>query len=343
MNHFQCPIISEYVELRGDFCRRGMIEPNTYSDYEWNLEHYIRHFKPEEPPDAPFLVDRPITSVKPYDIQEVYDDTLKRGLSARSIGNLHNVISQALEKAVWWELIPSNPADRTERPSVKRGRIEVLQPDEAPIFLEAAKDDRLGPLFTLMLSNGPRPEECYGLKWSEVDLEKGLVKIFRVLKWNRTGGGWRLRDYPKTNASYRTLRLDPPVIAILQEWRKKQLLERLQAGKKYKNYDLVFCTPTGEPLYPTNVHRRHFRLVAKAAKINHPFRLYDLRHSFATLSLAAGVEPKKVSYDLGHESVAFTFDTYIHIVEMMHLDAEGKLQSILFPKKAKNRKESVVR
>jgi integrase len=315
--------------------KKPHLEPNTYSDYKWNLEHYIRHFQPKEPPDAPCLGDRLLTSIKSYDIQGVYDNMLECDLSARSVGNLHNVIWQALEMAEWWDLISRNPAKRTKRPSIKSPEIEVLQPDEATKFLEAANKDRLGPLFTFMLMNGPRPEECYGLQWSEVDLDKGRVKIFRVLKWNRKGGGWRMRDYPKTDASRRTLRLEPPIIAILQEWRKKQLLERLQAGKRYKNNNLVFCTPTGEPLYPTNVHRRHFHPVVKAAKINHPFHLYGLRHTFATLSLAAGVKEKKISRDLGHKKVAFTLDTYVHIVEEMHLEADGKLSSMLFPKRAK--------
>jgi integrase len=315
--------------------KKPHLDLNTYQDYEWNLEHYIRHFKTKEQPDAPCFGDRPLTSIKSYDIQEVYDDMLNRDLSARSIGNLHNVISQALKKAVWWDLIPSNPADRTERPKVKRGRIEVLQPEEAPMFLEAAKNDRLEPLFTFMLSNGVRPEEAGGLKWSEVDLKKGQVIIFRVIKWNRKGGGWRLREYPKTDAGWRTLHLDPKVVTSLLHWKKKQLMERLKAGKRYKNHDLVFCTPTGEPLYPTNVHRRHFHPVLKAAKIKSHIRLYGLRHSFATLSLVAGVDAKKVSHDLGHESVAFTLDTYVHIVEKMHSDAKGKLQSILFPKTTK--------
>jgi integrase len=183
-----------------------------------------------------------------------------------------------------------------------------------------------------MLSNGPRPEECFGLQWPDLDLEKGRVEIYHVLKWNRTGGGWRFRDYPKTDAGFRTLTLDPPVIAVLQEWRKQQLLERLQAGKRYQNNNLVFSTPTGEPLYPTNVHRRHFRPLIKSSRLNPALRLYDLRHSFATLSLAAGVEPKMVSYALGHASVAFTLDVYCHMVEKMRLNAAGKLEGILFPK-----------
>jgi integrase len=320
--------------------KKSHLDPNTYFDYEWNLERYIRHFKPKQPPYSASLGDRALTSIKSFDIQQVYDDMLARGLSARSVGNLHNVVWQALEMAEWWELIATNPAKRTKRPSVVRREIEILQPDEAPKFLEAAKKDRLGPLFAFMLTNGPRPEECYGLQWSEVDLEKGRVKIFRVLKWNRKGGGWRMRDYPKTVAGRRTLRLEPPIIAILQEWRKKQLLERLQAGQSYKNNNLVFCTPTGEPLYPTNVHRRHFKPVVEAAKINHPFCLYGLRHTFATLSLAAGVGEKKISRDLGHEKVAFTLDTYVKIVEQMHQEADGKLSSMIFPKATKKRARS---
>jgi integrase len=301
--------------------KKVLLERNTFADYEWNLQRYIR----------PILGDRPLASIKPLDIQKIYNEMVERGLSARSVANLHNVLSQALEKAVWWELIQSNPANHTERPPVKRRQIEVLQTEEAPKFLEQAMKNRLGPLFAFMLTNGARPEECYGLQWSELDLVKGKAEIWRVLKWNRKGGGWRFRDYPKTDAGRRSLDLDQRIIVILKEWRKRQLMEKL-ASKRYQDNNLVFCTLTGEPLYPTNVQRRHFKPIVVAAKLNPALRLYDLRHSFATLSIAGGVEAKKVSYDLGHASVAFTLDTYCHIVDMMRTDASGKLESILFPK-----------
>jgi site-specific recombinase XerD len=129
--------------------------------------------------------------------------------------------------------------------------------------------------------------------------------------------------------------LEPPIIKIFQEHRKRQLVERMSAGKKYQNNNLVFCTLTGEPLSLTNVHRRNYRPIITAAKLKNSLTLYSLRHSFATLSLAANVEPKIVSYDLGHESVAFTLDVYCKVVEKMRLNAEGKLDSILFPKAAK--------
>jgi integrase len=239
-----------------------------------------------------------------------------------------------MEKAVWWDIIASNPTHRTERPSQKRSVIQILQPEEASYFIQCAKADRLGVLFTFLLSNGPRPEECFGLQWPHLDLEKGKVQIGQVLKWNRTGGGWRLRDYPKTDAGRRVLTLDPPVVAMLQDWRKRQLEERLQAGRSYENNNLVFATPTGEPLYPTNVLRRHFRPLVIGSGLNPKLRVYDLRHTFATLSLLAGVDVKKLSYDMGHTRTSFTMDTYCHVVEQMHLIAAGKLESILWPKAA---------
>lgn len=307
--------------------KKNRLEPNTFADYEWNLDRYVR----------PAIGDRLLVSIRLEDIEAIYDDMLERKLSGRSVRNLHGVLSQALKNARAKGLIPANPADLAELPPAKKTKVKPLEEDEAQKFLEHAMKDRLGPLFAFMLANGPRPEECYGLQWSEVDLVKGKVKIWRVLKWNRKGGGWRFRDHPKSEKSERTLELEPQIVAILKQWRKDQLVERL-GSKRYEDHNLVFCTPTGEPLYPTNVHRRHFKPIIKAAELNLTFRLYDLRHTFATLSIASGVDPKTVSNDLGHENPTFTMSIYCHFVEKMRRNATGKLVGILFPKpKAKRR------
>lgn len=307
--------------------KQNLLEPNTYADYEWNLDRYVR----------PAIGDRLLASIRLDDIEDIYGDMLERKLSARSVRNLHCVLSQALRKATAKGLISSNPADLVELPPARKTKIKSFEEDEAPRFLEHAMKDRLGPLFAFMLANGPRPEECYGLQWSEVDLVKGKVKIWRVLKWNRKGGGWRFRDYPKSEKGDRILDLEPQMIEILKKWRRDQLIERLRS-KRYDDNNLVFCTPTGEPLYPTNVHRRHFKPIIKAAGFNPAFRLYDLRHTFATLSIASGVDPKTVSNDLGHESPAFTMSIYCHFVERMRRNATGKLVGILFPKAKPKRK-----
>lgn len=302
--------------------KRGKLDPNTHADYKETLERYVRTE----------LGDVLLTDLKPRLIQKLYDGMTKQGLTARTVRYTHTILRSALEKAVWWDLIPTNPANRTERPSGSRKKIGVMMPDEAARFLESAKEDRLAALFYLALANGPRPEESFGLQWPDVNLEKGRIEIQRVLISNRTGGGWRLRDMPKTDSGFRTLTLEPEVIEILQEHRKRQLLERVGAGKRYQNNNLVFATPTGEPLRGSNVLRRSLRPVLERAELNPAFHLYTLRHSFATLSLAARVDAKSVSYALGHKSVAFTLDTYVHIVDSMLVEASGKLGSLLFKK-----------
>lgn len=320
--------------------KQPYLEPNTHTDYKRNLERYVTGRVVEEGrvegghllEDGTRLGDLPLHLLRPAHIQGVYDSMAGRGLSARAIRNLHNPLRQALEMAVWWELIPTNPCARTKRPKVRRGRIEVLLPKEADPFIEAAKADRLGALFTFMLSNGPRPEECFGLKWPDVDFEAATATIRRVLKWNYEGGGWRLREYPKTEAGFRTLKLAPKVVQLLKEHRRRQLEERVKAGGRYRHNDLVFCTKTGEPLAETNVIRRHLRPLLTAAGLRR-VTLYGLRHSFATLSIAAGEDAKYVSRQLGHESVAFTLDVYVHMVEELSLKAVGKLESVLFPKR----------
>jgi integrase len=78
----------------------------------------------------------------------------------------------------------------------------------------------------------------------------------------------------------------------LVDHRRKQAEERLKAGAGYQQHDLVFATSEGSPLMPRNLKRRHFRPILKAAKRPDNFRLYDLRHSCATLLHAAGENPK---------------------------------------------------
>lgn len=124
---------------------------------------------------------------------------------------------------------------------------------------------------------------------------------------------------------------EPETITVLQEHRKRQLAERIAAGKRYTNHDLVFAAPLGGPLRGPNVRRRNFQPILEAAELNNMgFTPYSLRHTFATLSIAAGASPKAVSYALGHASVSFTLDVYVHIVGSMNLDASGKLGNLLF-------------
>ncbi len=130
-----------------------------------------------------------------------------------------------------------------------------------------------------------RPEEYLSLKWSDVDPKAETATVRRTLVW-RKGGGWYFGE-PKTSRSRRTIPLPTSLVAALGDHRRKQGESRLKKGADYQNNDLVFATSEGTPILLRNLVRRHFRPVITRAKLSETFRLYDLRHSCATLLLSA--------------------------------------------------------
>jgi integrase len=223
-----------------------------------------------------------LSDLSPLVIQQLYADMQARGLSARTVLYVHSILNSAFEQAVRWGMLSRNPASLVELPKMTRKEMHALSPDEAGRFLKAAAKDRWGFIFALALVTGMRPEEYLGLQWKDVDLGQGTVAVRRALIWRVKGGGWYFAE-PKTARSRRSIPLPATVLHTLKEHRRKQAEEPLKAGPDYQPHDLVFATPSGGPLTPHNLKRRHFLLILKRANLPHSFRLYDLRHSCATL------------------------------------------------------------
>jgi integrase len=184
-------------------------------------------------------------------------------------------------------------------------------------FLAKRADDPLVAFYTVQLFTGLRPSETLGLKWSDVDLFSPTpqVRVRRTLYRPKIGGGWTL-ERTKTD-KHRTVPLVPQAVAALVRHRERQGAERLVAGDAYADYDFVFARPTGEPLRADLVSKQFVRAVTAAGM--RPMRLYDARHTCATLLLEAG-EPLKVAQEvLGHSTIALTADLYSHVrPEMAH-------------------------
>ena len=149
--------------------------------------------------------------------------------------------------------------------------------------------------------------------------------------WRSTGGGWYFSE-TKTARSRRQIPLPASTLRALAEHRRQQAAERLKAGAAYQQHDLVFATPEGGQLAPRNLKRRHFRPILEQAKLPADFRLYDLRHSCATLLLAAGEHPKVVGERLNHASITLSLDVYSHVLPTMQEAASQKLESLLYGK-----------
>ena len=127
------------------------------------------------------------------------------------------------------------------------------------------------------------------------------------------------------------MELDAATVGLLRTWRARQAEERLLVGAAYDDHDLVFCRPDGQPYHPEAFSKTFARRLTQAAFVELPtVRLHDLRHSWATLALVAGVDVKIVSERLGHASPLITWQTYQHVIKGMQSDAAERVAALIF-------------
>ena len=235
--------------------------------------------------------------------------------SPRTIQYTITVLRCALRQAVRWGVLLKSPAEDLQLPKLTRREMKSLTATQAKQFLKFARKDKYALLFELALITGMRPEEYLGLQWADVNLDKKAVTIQRTLIWRREKVGWYFGE-PKTAKSRRTIPLTEKLAKDLMKHRRKQNERRLKLGTKWANHNLVFPSDLGTPLSVRNLDRRHFKEILGAAELP-DIRLYDLRHTCATLLMAAGENPKVVGERLGHSSIVLTLDCYGHVLPTM--------------------------
>ena len=301
--------LNEYLENWLGSVAKTRVRERTHRDYVWLLKKYIR----------PTLGERRLDQLRALELQKLYGDLSAQGLSPRTIRYAHTVLRNALEQAVKWGMIARNPADLVQLPRKQQREMNAFSPTEAQRFLKAAREDPWFAVFSLLIDTGLRPGEALALKWSDVDLENRHLSVRRTL--TRNAQGWHFAE-PKTAGSRRNV----PFTSNLQ-----RVLVTNRETQPVNPHTLVFVGDGGEPLHANNLGRRNLPRILKQAGLGEDFRLYDLRHTCATLMLLAGVHPKVVSERLGHASVKITLDTYSHVLPTMQREATEKLGGLLYP------------
>ena len=291
------------------------VRPRTFVRYSGDVRNHMK----------PAIGKIKLSKLSAPDIQAMLNQKLKSGLSPRSVRHLYATTRRALEVAYKWELVPRNVATLADPPRVQRFEVKPLSPEQARAFLEATKGDRLEGLYSVAVPLGLRLGEALGLRWQDVDLEAGTVRIAYQLQ--RLGGKWELVE-PKTSRSRRTIAIPKATSQALREHRKRQLEEKLLAGKRWQEHGFVFTTRVGTPLDRPNIVRRSFKLILKKAGLP-DIRFHDLRHTAASLLLVQGVAPRVVMETLGHSQITLTMDTYSHVMPVLMRDAADKMDAIL--------------
>ena len=303
--------------------RRSQLRPSTMHGYTKIVRAYI----------VPKLGAVELQALTPPRINAFYQWLLehgrrdgKGGLSGRSIGHVHRVLHRAMRDAVRWRALSSNPVDLADPPKAQPTTMKTWTPAELRAFLDAMAHDRLIGLWTLAATTGARRGELLGLRWQDVDLDRGRVSIVQTL--NDVDNKLVIGE-PKTARSKRTISLDATTVEALRAHRRNQQGEIMAFGRAdWPAHGLTFTTEIGEPIRPAWLTRA-FQQRVKSAGVP-KIRLHDLRHTCASIMLAAGVPAKMASERLGHSSIAITLDTYSHVLLPMEQDAADKLGAMVF-------------
>lgn len=208
-----------------------------------------------------------------------------------------------------------------ERQALAVGLLSEAE-EQVDRLLAVSSGTRFHVLFVLLLATGMRPSEALALKWQDLDWSRGVVRITRTL-YTR-GKGWRFQD-PKSAKGKRSVRIPQEVVGLLLAHRDDQ------KGSGVPNeHGLMFVGHTGQPVDELNLYRRQFKPLCQQAGLPEGTRLYDLRHTYATLRLAQGDHVKFVSEALGHANIALTLNTYSHVLPGMDDDGPERLGALLF-------------
>lgn len=240
-------------------------------------------------------------------VQRLYSQKRDAGLSAARVRRIHGVLSSALNHAVRWHLIKHNICKEVSPPRVPTPEIRPLTLKEAKLFLSTVEGDRFEALYVLGLTSGMRLGELGGLFWSDLDLTHRVLHIQRALI---TGHGRQTFEPPKTSGSRRRVSLAAKAVDALLRHRERQQAE----GLRIEGDALVFTNTVGKPINPSHLLCRSFKPILRRAGLPDTTFHAATRHTCCCILLMQGVNPKALSLQLGHSSVAFTLQKYAHFL-----------------------------
>ena len=289
------------------------VRASSYKTYQGFISNHIR----------PALGEIPLEKLTAMNLQQLYKHLLEngrvectesrnkpKGLSVKTVRNINQMISSALNCAVEQRLIPTNPTKGCVLPKLEKKEMKILPPENLGTFFEEARRSGVFELYYIDLATGLRRGELLGLKWSDIDLARGIIHVRRQLL--RQNG--EVVEAPlKTKNSYRNIAIGVDAIKVLKGMEQKD--------------EYVFPSPYGGPMSPDSVLHMLQRVLKRAGLDR--IRFHDLRHTFSVLALQNGVDVKTLSAMLGHYSAGFTLDTYAHVTTSMQKQAANAVGNFL--------------
>lgn len=307
--------IQEVMEYWLDTHARPRLRAKTVYDYEQIIRRYIH----------PALGRVKVQDLTTRRVQQFYTQLLGVGCGAPTVRRIHLHLNQALKQAVTHGLVTRNVAALATQPKAQPREMQVWTAAEAQAFMAVAPGSRYGPLWQTELGTGMRRGEVLGVRWQDIDLDEGLLHVRQAV--GSVKGRVEIKGL-KTKGSRRTIPLAEPLIVALKQHKRTQNERRLMHADLWHDNDLVFASDTGSPINPDNLSSDYRRLV-QAAGVRR-IRVHDLRHTYVSLALQAGVNIRVISELVGHSDIRITLGTYAHVMPEQRAESVQRISNILF-------------
>ena len=329
---------SEFTEIwKRDYGSKELA-PTTYKRYcrmlETRLLPYFGHFY--------------INKIRPTDIMKFYDllekDTqlvrkkgnngskTRKPLSGKTILEHHRLLRAMLHKAVYWQLIVANPAERVQAPKARKPKRRSYDDEQTKILLEnleklSIEETKYKVAIILTVFTGVRLGELMGLEWQDVDFKNGIISINRSSQYLSDMGVFT--KTPKTESSIREIAIPEFIISLLEEYKLWYEEQKSIYGELWTNSDRLFVQADGKPMHPSSISKWFVRYVST---IGLPvINFHGLRHTNASLLVAQNVDIAVVSARLGHAQISTTLDFYVHPLLSHNRKAGYALENLLLP------------
>lgn len=329
---------SEFVEVwKRDYGSKELA-PTTYKRYCRMLETRI----------LPYFGHFYINKIRPTDIMKFYDllekDTqlvrkkgnngskTKKPLSGKTILEHHRLLRAMLHRAVYWQLIVSNPAERVQPPRAKKPKRRSYDDEQTKILLEnleklTVEDTKYKVAIILTIFTGVRLGELMGLEWQDVDFRNGIISINRSSQYLSDMGVFT--KVPKTEISIREIAIPEFIISLLEEYKLWYEDQKLIYGELWTNSDRLFVQADGKPMHPSSISKWFVKYVGQ---IGLPvINFHGLRHTNASLLVAQNIDIAVISARLGHAQISTTLDFYVHPLLSHNRKAGYALENLLLP------------
>jgi len=276
------------------------LKPRTIERYTQIVRDYI----------VPYIGNIKLQDLRLDLVEKLYRDLLNESVSIRNVQLTHAVLHRSLKDAVRRGLVGLNAAHGARQPKKPYKEMQIFDENQVMHFLLCAMEDRHEAIYHLAIKTGMRQGELLGLKWSDLDWNRGTLKIQRQVQ--RVPGHGRTFVSPKTRAGRRTISLGRETLNILRMQKERQFMQKETTGDRWQEFDLIFPSKVGTPLSASNFLKEFKSLLEKAGLPR--IRFHDLRHTAASLMLNHGIPPFIVSKILGHSKPSTTMDIYGHLI-----------------------------